>query len=273
MARRRASPMSPWSVSTPRGPRARGHDRPSMALPGDQDALIQAVAAANKKTIVVLNNGTPVLMTGWLGQVPGLIETWFPGQEGGHALAAILFGDVNPSGKLPTTLGARREDYPDFGHFPGIKGQVDYAEGIYVGYRHFDKEEIAPAVPLRLRPVLHDLPLRPSASLPADARRRTARSRRLSMITNTGSRTGAEVVELYRPRPPAQDRQARARAEGLRESRPAAGRDQDRHADARPARPGLLRCARQAVEGGCGRLRRGSRRVLPRHPPDARRCT
>ena len=86
-------------------------------------------------------------MTGWLNRVPGLVETWFPGQEGGHALAAVLFGDVNPSGKLPDTLAARREDYPDFGHFPGVKGQVDYAEGIYVGYRHFDKAKIAPLFP------------------------------------------------------------------------------------------------------------------------------
>jgi len=71
-----------------------------------------------------------VLMTGWLTSVPALVETYFPGQEGGNALAAILFGEVTPSGKLPDTLGARREDYPDYGHFPGVRGRVDYAEGI-----------------------------------------------------------------------------------------------------------------------------------------------
>ncbi|MBV9851266.1 MAG: glycoside hydrolase family 3 C-terminal domain-containing protein [Armatimonadetes bacterium] len=178
------------------GTEGEGTDRPSMALPGDQDALIRAVAAANKKTIVVLNNGTPVLMTGWLDRVPGLIETWFPGQEGGNALAAILFGDVNPSGKLPDTLGARREDYPDYGHFPGTHGHVDYVEGIYVGYRHFDKKNIRPLFPFGyglsyttfryagLR--LSQPDLAPDGTVTASVD-----------VTNTGRRAGAEVVELY----------------------------------------------------------------------------
>ena len=182
-------------VVTTAGTEGEGQDRPSMALPGDQDALIAAVVAANPKTIVALNNGTPVLMP-WLAAVPGVVEAWFPGDEGGHALASILFGDVNPSGKLPTTLAARREDYPDFGHFPGLNGQVTYAEGIYVGYRHFDKAKIAPLFPfgyglsyttfkygaLRLsRPLLS-----PAGTVSA-----------MVAVTNTGRREGAEVVELY----------------------------------------------------------------------------
>jgi len=172
------------------------NDRPSMALPGDQDELIQAVAAANKRTIVVLNNGTPVEMTKWLKQVPGLVEVWFPGQEGGAALAAILFGDINPSGKLPTTLAAAREDYPDYGHFPGVNGRVDYAEGIYVGYRHFDKAKIAPLFPFgfglsyttfHYGPVTLSKPvLTPAGSVTATLK-----------ITNTGKQAGAEVAELY----------------------------------------------------------------------------
>ena len=182
-------------VVTTAGTEGEGQDRPSMALPGDQDALIAAVVAANPKTLVVLNNGTPVLMP-WLAQVLGLVEAWFPGDEGGHALASLLFGDVSPSGKLPTTLGARREDYPDFGHFPGVGGQVTYAEGIYVGYRAFDKRRIAPLFPfgyglsytafqygpLRLsRPVLS-----PNGAVTVSV-----------PVTNTGRREGAEVVELY----------------------------------------------------------------------------
>ena len=171
-------------------------DRPSMALPNDQDALIRAVAAVNKRTIVILNNGTPCLMTGWLNQVPDLIEAWFPGQEGGNALAAILFGDVNPSGKLPTTLGAAREDYPDFGHFPGVHGQVTYAEGIYVGYRHFDKKKITPLFPFgyglsytafKYGPIHLSKPvLSPAGTITAGL-----------AVTNAGPRAGAEVVELY----------------------------------------------------------------------------
>ncbi len=118
-----------------------------MELPEHQDTLIRAVAAANKNTIVVLNTGTPVDMKDWLKQTPALIQAWFPGQEGGAALAAILFGEVNPSGKLPDTQAANREDYPDAANFPGKNNEVNYAEGIYVGYRHFDKAGIPPLFP------------------------------------------------------------------------------------------------------------------------------
>ena len=181
---------------TTSGTEGEGTDRPSMALPRSQDALIHAVAAANKKTIVVLNNGTPVLMTGWLTSVPALVETYFPGQEGGNALAAILFGEVTPSGKLPDTLGARREDYPDYGHFPGVRGRVDYAEGIYIGYRHFDKHDIAPLFPFGYglsyttfrytNMKLSQSDLSPDGTVTASVD-----------VTNTGAREGAEVVELY----------------------------------------------------------------------------
>ncbi|MGH7989563.1 MAG: glycoside hydrolase family 3 C-terminal domain-containing protein, partial [Limisphaerales bacterium] len=173
-----------------------GHDRPSMDLPGNQADLIRAVAAANKNTIVVLNNGTPVTMKDWLAQVPAVIEGWLPGQEGGTALAAILFGDVNPSGKLPDTFAANRSDYPDFGNFPGKNGEVNYAEGIYVGYRHFDKDNIQPLFPFgyglsyttfgykNLR--LSQSQLAPDGSVTASVD-----------ITNTGKRAGEEVAELY----------------------------------------------------------------------------
>jgi len=191
----RASDVAIVCVTTA-GTEGEGQDRPSMALPDDQDALIQAVAAANPRTIVVLNNGTPCLLTAWLAKVPGLVETWFPGQEGGHALAAILFGDVNPSGKLPDTLAARREDYPDFGNFPGVKNHVTYAEGIYVGYRHFDKAKVAPLFPFgyglsyttfRYGPLTLDrAALAPNGTVTAKM-----------AVTNTGRREGAEVVELY----------------------------------------------------------------------------
>jgi len=180
---------------TTAGTEGEGGDRPSLALPGFQDKLIQAVVAANPKTFVVLNNGTPVSMP-WLRQVPGLVEAWFPGQEGGHAIASLLFGDINPSGKLPATLAARREDYPDYGNFPGKNGQVTYAEGIYVGYRHFDKQKIAPLFPFgyglsyttfrysHLRLSQPRMGLSSTVSVRVD-------------VTNTGQREGAEVAELY----------------------------------------------------------------------------
>jgi beta-glucosidase len=175
---------------------AEGSDRPSMDLPDNQAALIRAVAAVNKRTVVVLNNGTPVTMTDWLGRVPAVVESWFPGQEGGTALAAILFGDVDPSGKLPDTFGASRTDYPDFGNYPGGHHEVHYAEGIYVGYRHFDKNGIKPLFPFgyglsyttfrysHLK--LSDAGLSPDGSVTASVD-----------ITNTGRRAGEEVAELY----------------------------------------------------------------------------
>ena len=182
-------------VST-RGTESEGQDRPSMDLPGNQDALVEAVAAANPRTIVVLNNGTPVTLTRWLNHVPALVEAWLPGEMGGRALAAVLLGDVNPSGKLPDTLGARREDYPDFGYYPGVGRQEDYAEGIYVGYRAFDKHKIAPLFPfgygLSYTTFSYGIPRLSSAAL-APGKSVTV----TVPVTNTGHREGAEVVELY----------------------------------------------------------------------------
>jgi beta-glucosidase len=173
-----------------------GNDRPSMDLPDQQADLIRMVAAVNKNVVVVLNNGTPVTMKDWLDAVPAVVEGWLPGQEGGTALAAILFGDVNPSGKLPDTLAASRDDYSDAGNFPGKNGEVNYAEGIYVGYRHFDQAGIPPLFPFGYglsystfgydHLQLSAPQLSPDGSVTANVD-----------ITNTGKRAGAEVVELY----------------------------------------------------------------------------
>ena len=122
-------------------------DREDLALPAKQLKLVNRIIKANPRTIVVLNNATPILMSGWIEKVPAVIEAFYPGQEGGNALADILFGDVNPSGKLPLTLMKRREDASDFGTYPGTKSVADYREGIFVGYRHFDKENIEPQFP------------------------------------------------------------------------------------------------------------------------------
>ena len=173
-----------------------GRDRPSMDLPDNQAELIQAVSAVNKKTIVVLNTGTPVTLTNWLGQVPGLIEAWFPGQEGGTAIADVLFGKVNPSGKLPDTFAANRADYPDASDFAVKRNDAHYTEGIYVGYRHFDQAGLQPVFPfgygLSYTTFKYsDLNLS-AAQMPADGT--TAVSLK---VTNTGKRAGEEVVELY----------------------------------------------------------------------------
>ncbi|MGO8673386.1 MAG: glycoside hydrolase family 3 C-terminal domain-containing protein, partial [Capsulimonadaceae bacterium] len=186
-----------------------GHDRPSTLLHGNQDAMIRAVAAANKHTIVVLNAGSPVDVTGWQERVPALIDAGYPGMEGGRAIADILFGKVNPSGKLTDTFGAHRKDYPDYGNFPGINGTVHYAEGIYVGYRYFDKHNITPVFPFGYglsyttfqysRITVPDAALAPDGAVTVTV-----------PVTNTGKRDGAEVVELYvHPLHPAVDRPIR----------------------------------------------------------------
>ncbi len=170
-------------------------DPPNLSLPGDQDKLIQAVAAANKSTVVVLNNGSPVLMDKWLGQVPGLVESWYAGQDTGTAVADILFGDVNPSGKLPDTLGARREDYPDWGNYPGNGTVVHYAEGIYVGYRHFDKHKIAPLYPFGYGLSYTTFGYSGLTAPVTVGVGQTATVR--VTVQNTGKRAGDEVAQLY----------------------------------------------------------------------------
>ncbi|WYZ37672.1 hypothetical protein EsH8_II_001178 [Colletotrichum jinshuiense] len=120
-----------------------GRDQESFHLPCDQDGLIGVVAAANRNTVVVNSTGVAVAMP-WLGSVAALAQSWFPGQECGNAIADVLTGAVNPEGKLPVSFPARVEDAPAHGNFPGerdAEGQlrVEYAEGVFVGYRHYDR--------------------------------------------------------------------------------------------------------------------------------------
>ena len=122
-------------------------DVATMDLPAGQDELIEAVEAANPHTIVVLNTGDPVTMTRWVDKTPALVFMGYGGQEGGKALANILFGVANPSGKLPVTMPKQFEDSPAYGHYPGEHLKVNYAEGIYVGYRYFDTKKVEPQFP------------------------------------------------------------------------------------------------------------------------------
>ncbi len=172
-----------------------GFDRPDMALPGKQDALIEQVAAANPRTIVVLNTGSPITMP-WLDKVAAVVQAWYPGQECGNAIADILFGDVNPSGKLPQTFPVRLEDNPAYLNFPGENGKVYYGEGLFVGYRYYEKKKIAPLFPFgfgfsyttfsysSLR--LSSQQIGPDDTLQVSID-----------VTNTGRRAGKEVVQVY----------------------------------------------------------------------------
>jgi beta-glucosidase len=178
-------------------PAGEGADLSSLSLPGDQDQLIDAVAAANPDTIVVINSGNPVLMP-WLSQVKGVIEAWYPGQEDGDAIAALLFGTVDPSGKLPMTFPQSASQTPTSSpqQWPGENGQVDYSEGLDMGYRGYDAEDITPLFPFgyglsytTFR--FSDLSVSPgSTTSPGDVRV-------AATVTNTGDRTGSEVAQLY----------------------------------------------------------------------------
>jgi len=172
-----------------------GFDRPDMALPGKQDELVEQVAAANPRTIVVLNSGSPITMP-WLDKVAAVVQAWYPGQECGNGIADVLFGDTNPSGKLPQTFPVRLEDNPAYLNFPGENGKVYYGEGLFVGYRYYDKKKIAPQFPFGfgLSYTTFDY-----SSLSLSSRQLSPEDTlQVSIdITNTGQRAGKEIVQVY----------------------------------------------------------------------------
>ena len=121
-----------------------GKDRDNLLLPQNQDELINEVLKVNKNTIVILTTGSPVLMNGWNDKVPGIMETWFAGEEIGNAAADVILGNYNPSGKLPITFPKRWEDCSAFKTYKAQDSVTDYSDGIFVGYRHFDEYNIEP---------------------------------------------------------------------------------------------------------------------------------
>jgi beta-glucosidase len=166
-----------------------GNDRQTMALPPPQDELVRAVAAANTRTVVVLNAGSP-LDQPWIDDVPAVLQCWFAGQEWGNALADVVSGEVAPSGKLPTTFPKRLEDTPAFTNYPGERGKVRYGEGVFVGYRWYDMRDIEPRFCFG-----HGLSYT-SFDLGEPVWDDATATVRVS-VTNGGSRRGAEVVQCY----------------------------------------------------------------------------
>ncbi len=167
-------------------------DRPDLNLPEGQDELIDAVARANPNTVVVLNSGGPVTPRGWLDSVPALVQAFYLGQEGGSALAEILFGDASPSGKLPASWPRRWEDSHAFGRYPGRDGVVSYTEGLLVGYRWFDTKRIAPLFPFG-----HGLSYTRFEYTGLKLTQGGGDVRAEFDIENVGRRDGAEVAQVY----------------------------------------------------------------------------
>lgn len=171
----------------------------TFRLPLGQDELIQEMAAANKNTIVVMTSGGSVDTNPWLDRVPALVQAWYPGQEGGTALAEILFGDVNPSGRLPVTFERRWEDNPVHDSYYPAAGtkRVVYKEGVFVGYRGYQRNNTKPLFPFGFGLSYttfkySNLSIKPLSNDESGPRYEVSFD-----VTNTGTREGAEVAQVY----------------------------------------------------------------------------
>ncbi|MFX0133934.1 MAG: glycoside hydrolase family 3 C-terminal domain-containing protein, partial [Candidatus Hodarchaeota archaeon] len=184
-----------------------GKDRKTFELPVEQIELINKTVKENANTIVVLINGSPIPMDGWIENVPAVVEAWYAGMEGGNAIANVIFGDVNPSGKLPITFPKKLSDSPAHKStrtFPGFKEEINgkwlrrvfYDEGIFVGYRYFDKENIEPLFPFG-----YGLSYTTFKYENLQISKKTiSKNDKITVscdIINSGERDGTEVVQLY----------------------------------------------------------------------------
>ncbi len=167
-------------------------------LPPGQDELINQISGVNKNTVVVITSGGGVDMNAWVDHVPALLQAWYPGQEGGTALAQLLFGDSNPSGRLPISIERRWEDNAVHDNYYPKNGEkkVEYKEGVFVGYRHFDKSDIKPLFPFGFGLSYTSFSYKNLAV--SDARRSKDGLVTVDFdVTNTGARAGAEVAQVY----------------------------------------------------------------------------
>lgn len=182
-----------------------GFDR-TYALPREQEELAEKIVKLNPRTVVIVNAGGNIQMDKWIGRAAGLIQAWYPGEQGGQAIAEILFGQVNPSGHLPATFEKQWKDTPAYGNYPGKDDKVDYKEGIFVGYRWFDEKNIQPRFPFGfgLSYTSFELKNLKLSRVSSDGKMTVSVE-----VKNTGSRKGADVVQFYTgedhpplPRPP-----------------------------------------------------------------------
>ncbi|KAJ5646363.1 hypothetical protein N7490_002735 [Penicillium lividum] len=177
-----------------------GYDRDHMDLPPGSDELITRVLAANPNAIVVIQSGTPVTMP-WVNDARAVVQAWFGGNECGNGIADVLYGDVNPSAKLPVTFPRRLQDNPSYVNFRSERGRVLYGEDIYVGYRYFEKSDLAPAFAFGhglsyttfIRSDLDIKTVPEQAKFSESGEPITA----TVTVTNTGSLAGAEIVQLW----------------------------------------------------------------------------
>jgi beta-glucosidase len=173
-------------------------DRLTLKLPSAQNELISAVAAANPHTVVVIDAGAPIAMP-WIGQAAGVVDAWYPGESNGTALASVLYGATNPSGHLPVTFPRNLSQVPasTAAQFPGVGGQVQYSEGLDVGYRWYDAKGITPLFPFGYGLSYTSFGFSHLRVTPAATANRNPLVRVSAVVTNSGPVTGSDVVQLY----------------------------------------------------------------------------
>ncbi len=242
-------------LGVPAEQESEGFDRDDIELPAAQVELLEAVLAANPRTVVVLSNGGVVRLSGFSERVPAIVEGWLLGQGGGGAIADVLYGVVSPSGRLAETIPVRLEDSPAYLDFPGEHGHVRYGEGLFVGYRWYDARAIDVSYPFG-----HGLSYTSfeysDASASVDATGVTVRVG----VTNTGSRDGAEVVQVYSEFPGSAVARAARQLSGFAKVMIAAG--ERREVEVRISRDELAywdtRASRWMVESGACTLSIGA---------------
>jgi len=183
-------------IALPSYKESEGYDRTDLDLTEQQVALIKSVTRVQQNTVVVLNNGAPIAMSAWIDDVAAVLEAWMMGQAGGSAIADILFGKVNPSGKLAETYPLSLTDTPAYLHWPGDAGEVRYGEGLFIGYRYYDARRLPVLFPfgygLSYTTFAYSNPkLSATAFKDVDGLTVTVD------VTNTGEMTGKEIVQIY----------------------------------------------------------------------------
>jgi beta-glucosidase len=183
-------------LSLPATKESEGYDRPDLDLTSHQVALIKAVAAVQPNTIVILNNGAPIVMSEWIDDTAAVLEAWMMGQAGGGAIADVLYGKVNPSGKLAETFPLKLVDTPAYINYPGENGAVRYGEGIFMGYRYYETKEVPTLFPFGYgmsyttfdyqNPKVSSQTFQDVDGLTVSVD-----------VTNTGNLAGKEVVQVY----------------------------------------------------------------------------
>jgi len=183
-------------IALPSFKESEGYDRKDLDLTNQQIALIKAVAKVQPKTVVILNNGAPVVMSEWIDSVSAVLEGWMMGQAGGAAIADILFGHVNPSGKLGETFPIKLADTPSYTNFPGGAGKVHYGEGIFIGYRYYDAKQMPVLFPFGYG-LSYTTFEYSNAKVSAQNFKDTDGITVTLDITNTGKLAGKETVQVY----------------------------------------------------------------------------